>query len=154
MKYMKSFESYNDQLNEGLELNPELKAKVQAYVNQNLSTLQKALAPFRGKSQEQVQGILGGGSNEGFSDFIGKIRRGLATAFNWAAVGGGAASLISCLIGLAQLGIGGEGSAVPITMTGGMIGLVAAIFVYAIGLVFKGSGGAAPTAHNDVQPTA
>ena len=145
LNHLQTFESFDyediENINEGFGLDEALKAKIRAYCDKNLATLKSALAPFRGKSEQEVQGMLSQNAtnNEGLGDTWNKVRSFASKFFNLSAMGVASVSFISALIGLVQLGVGGEGTPVPTTMSGGMTGLVAALFIYAISYVFKPS---------------
>ena len=133
MKHLNTFENFVNETYKPSDiiLSDNVKIKIEEFVNKFRGILVKALAPFKGKSEEEIKQTIQSiaGSNEGWVD----VKRIISKIFKYLSVGVAGLGMASTLFGCYQL-------AATETLTKnlevGATGILIAIFLYVIHLVF------------------
>ena len=134
LNHLQTFESFDNDMmiNESVQLSDNLKQKIKEFVAKYRNILVKILAPFKGKSeQEIIQAIqTKTRANEGWSD----IKNIISKFFNIASMGTSGVGLLSALYGLFQLA---QTDMAGKPLIGGAIAILAAIVMYAVSQIFS-----------------
>lgn len=135
MKHIQTFESFGDTptlKHETIQLSENLKQKIRDFVAKYRNILLKVLAPFQGKSQEEIKQAIQSrtGTNEGWGD----IKNIISKFFNIASLGTAGVGMLSGLYGLFQLA---QTEMVGQPLVGGALALLAAIVMYAVSEIFS-----------------
>lgn len=135
MKHLQAFESFGGAptlKHQPIQLSENVKQKIKEFVAKYRNILIKVLAPFKGKSEEEIKQAIQTrtGSNEGWSD----IKNIISKFFNIASLGVAGGGMLSALYGLFQLA---QTEMVGQPLVGGAIALLSAIVMYAVSELFS-----------------
>ena len=144
MKHIKSFESFDiDIINEGIklpELSEEMKQTLDKFIQKNKAWLQKVLAKFNGKSPQEISNMITspapvteGVISDKMKQIGNNVKANLGKYINNMATGAAFGAFGSMLIGLFQLA---QTDVVTHFLSGGMIAMLIAIVIYAVGQIF------------------